>query len=114
MFTRAGKAYSWGKGKGNVGGSTALREEYSSLPLDAMAVTQKGVVGGEAADAGGGPSLVHPWRRSAASGHEKVGFMDRLGLVSLIDTVSIRGLNYFKCIPGLQIIAPLPTRKASK
>lgn len=84
MFTRAGKAYSWGKGKGNVGSSTALQKEYSSLPLDTMAVTQKGVVGGEAADAGGGPSVVHPWKRSTASvsGHEKVGFMDRLGLVS--------------------------------
>ena len=37
--------------------------------------------------------------------------MDRLGLVSLIDTVSVRGPNYFKCIPGLQIIAPLPLEK---
>lgn len=85
VFTRAGKAYSWGKGKIG-GGSTALQEEYSSLPplpLDATAVTQRGVVGAEAADAGGGPPLVHPWRRSTAAAHEKVGFMDRLGLVSL-------------------------------
>ena len=79
--TRAGQAYSWGKGKG--GGSSALQEEYSSLPRLPLPPSSMPATAGDkeaAADAGAGPSLAHVGKRPG-SGHEKTGFIDRLGLV---------------------------------
>ncbi|CAM9422410.1 unnamed protein product [Ascophyllum nodosum] len=86
--TRAGQAYSWGKGKG--GGSSALQEEYSSLPRLPLPPSSMPATAGDkeaAADAGAGPSLAHVGKRPG-SGHEKTGFIDRLGLLTLRDGVT--------------------------